>query len=1674
MMQDSVPKQYEMKIDVQATNLAVAIPQDVYDATSELISLRSDLAIQYTWKPISKRTDVASSSDLDIQSNLIVDATSIQVVIANACRQGCVRSSADAVQSLVQIVEPCKLHVEVSDLFAHAGQQQQIVSLKFSPIEVFASYDDYCIAMEVADSLSASVQRFNERCAKADVRADGATSGSASGMLSPKAFETTAVDDAVEIHRYFTCDVGEMSLTLINDCDGCDMGLLQLQTQRCNLFLNLTYPPPCTRPSAPGFSAPAITISGGGGIVTLVSYYNPDTRDWHPMCSEWSVDAAVQGSIFASSSDDGAVKGDSTGENELHLILTANHPLDLVVTHGLLEMIASAGGAWNRRSIGTTSRPSSPQASDRESPHSREEIERRRKAPCVIRNETGLDLVYWMNRQNESSEEVMLASGSMGDLHYAHDNGKGDGVVRKYASRDRDGGMRLSIRLAGTTYQPVRGIEFEQLGSRAFPLMDESGSLSHFTLNCCARLIDGRIVLSISSQIKIVSQLSMPIQLVVNDPAWSSPVEIGILYPHRESAIPVLASLGTELRVRPLADAMYSWSAPIPVQTRSEVELRVECTSHDARPGIFCVSMSIEESLRVVCFSEPLVLINKLPVEIDYQVKSSRNAGGGYSAPDEMTPHGETLAVGAKSGIWWTDQQHRPQFMISVRGCQPSRWLELLHSGSVKRGEVFSVMLSRVDGRPFKLLIQVVEHPGKALHVFLYAEIWFINRTGLDLVFGNDSECEAYLPPSFARTLVGNAQITAFSSSGESASSGPPSIRISMGTTAWSSRFTADPKRLSWQDECLTLRSQRPSNELGSNLLYEFGISADYATRHFGSISTLISVIPRYLVLNNSPFTILMLEDNTRDGQALSVNEAHHILAKGDVYALYWVTGARSRIRFSLIGDSQQFGWSERVSPDKLNTSTVKVPAVGTAGRAVHLHITVKQGSISQSSMVIMINEAPADDDSLHSDMETESQRVHAGWDVFTVHSQLAGFIVTLADKKNAVDARAENLFGLGGKSASNVEAMSENVARLTVSKIMMETTTTRFDVQSKLSVAGVRVEDLLPKSKNVTVLRPVSRTDSFASSRGSDLPLKSFLEVSYHEKVHPRYRWIERARIEVQDVRVTTSMRFVDRVDRLIKETVNHFESHSYSSSSSVAVDPSVDTNILDYFIPSNADDDTSMASITGQKVYIESCEIAPVRVVISFSREKGDVRDDPNAGFWLSNLKLKIENAYVTLDAFKLTHALATQEALVESLTTFYEKSVKGQALGLIESIQVTSLVTSAVSSGVTSLVSTLIGKTDPTLATSSQFQYQFLTNAQIMAKHARMLSDCRSSSEFMRQIKHLVYDWDSNHTGLEARGCVVVGIVNNSRHPLLVQPKLNDGAELRVLPDGRTRLASVLDSSRASVGGSSQWSSDRAMVAIGWGYTPTLLTSGDVYFTVGSNACNIFATRKTARLTANMGYTATFTHQEVQNWWAVHIVIIGDDLQGHTPTSQNLFGTAIESQQTSSSHGSTMSTADMAGRTASLSSRTGSLDDEYEVVFSMPSLGLIAKQSGRSVIVRECLRLPSGEPGPALATGQIVAGDTILTVNGVRVTNTTHFRDLVTAASRPTVLRFRRTGERFNSSAAFDLFGERSSVAAGDGSRATSVATDAGNYDLFGGGASNSASDDYDLFGSSRGSK
>ncbi|POM80541.1 Vacuolar protein sorting-associated protein, partial [Phytophthora palmivora] len=145
ILRDGKEPDLTITVRVTAKQVGMALPRDPYDPDSPRVAFAGDFTLEFMWKPHPDPKKRKEDDDLDIQSSILADARNMEIVLENAQRPGCCVASPSSneqwdaidVAPLIQLLEPCSLHVEVSDLFPHAGQKQQIVALSFTPIEVF-------------------------------------------------------------------------------------------------------------------------------------------------------------------------------------------------------------------------------------------------------------------------------------------------------------------------------------------------------------------------------------------------------------------------------------------------------------------------------------------------------------------------------------------------------------------------------------------------------------------------------------------------------------------------------------------------------------------------------------------------------------------------------------------------------------------------------------------------------------------------------------------------------------------------------------------------------------------------------------------------------------------------------------------------------------------------------------------------------------------------------------------------------------------------------------------------------------------------------------------------------------------------------------------------------------------------------------------------------------------------------------------------------------------------------------------------------------------------------------------------------------------------------------------------------------------------------------------------
>ena len=945
-------------------------------------------------------------------------------------------------------------------------------------------------------------------------------------------------------------------------------------------------------------------------------------------------------------------------------------------------------------------------------------------------------------------------------------------------------------------------------------------------------------------------------------------------------------------------------------------------------------------TLRTIVINAPIVVENNLPIALQFQVQSRNRLNKKDDENHDIIPSG------GKKQVMECEYSQNPLFAFCIHGYEWSTWMP------IKEDKTVSIVLKMKSKSPFlKLVIQVkpLEKSGK-VHINVFAPCWIINRTGYVLQYGNETNTEIW--DDVERRPMGiDTRFTICDL--------PSQLRLRASHTKWSTRFRPDAKKLSWRDECLTLHGDTSSSLPNSTL--ELGITVDYATRLFGNYTVLVSILPRYWIWNRTGLSLFSRE--------LGTCVYYHTIEVciEQPYVLQWANGKRTGLAFSWhkVSSSEDYYAEPFNQWNREGTYEVyipKFPTITSSGQWVQ--ITVKRGSQTEASFVIIITimDQEAKQASLSSSSSllkyVDDSQVIRRIDVYAEGLLL---ILKLPNNSDYTMARSEE----------------RNLARIGIARIKIICSSTSTTTHTLGTMESFTIDDILLKSPK-TILSPVT-----AMGMNNQQPFLKLLVVEQSIDEDQPFRCINDLQLIIQPLKLKPTTGFITQLQKVI----------TYTKQSYLGVEVIEDrlSDLMVVYCTSSLLANSSSVA-TDTKIYFENFKIQKLSIYLTY---KKDAESEVVQSFWVRNLRLEIDNAALVFEPYVLSNAFATTQLVESSIFQFYYQSVKTQAIGLIDPIAIPSLaasfITNAVTDGVSNMFNLIGGTSDASLLEEHTFKRQTgLSNHQIIAKHSTALGHFQSRVDFVRILHHLVFDWDSNHQGIDARHCTSLAIINSSRNAITLQHTLQEGDKLCVLPPGRTFLSSV----RAEHFQHTSWQSDRAVILFGYGSLPIpMLSTGNVVFQVQSNAFHAYITLDTGSVKSLPGYTAAFTEQRIEKWWSRHVLLISDDID------------KIASPRTNNT-------------------RT---DLTYEEVFSTARLGILAHMMAlNNVRVKKYESMAEG------AGEQIQIGDKILSVNGIAVRTAQQFKTLVQKAHRPVIIRFERDEVVEEGSDDTDLFGPPPPVA------------------------------------------
>ena len=530
------------------------------------------------------------------------------------------------------------------------------------------------------------------------------------------------------VERAVHFDFPKFQLTLINDIDGRDMGLLQFHLTHVHGFWT-------------GGHVPTQPWKAGLNLEATAQYFHAESSEWKTLlCRPWQLECTL-------------TKVKPGRYSDVECFITAAEVLEILLTQDFVQTCASVMGNVNTRE-------SSVDSTDV------------RLSPYILTNEVGENIRYWCN--DEQQHKILETHTSVAIDAFGHQElervlcksdtnlskNQQQGVSRYYSKSQCP--KRLHVQVmdhdsAESTYLPIENICFDACEATKIPLLlSSSGRPSPYTLVVHSRLDKGRVHVALSCDIMFRNCCrSLSLACIANDPTWTRPIELGTLSPssssssssslnHPSLALPFHASLGTECRIQPAGEKPldYKWSSPMSLEHgREEAKKKKGCyqitceSRNDKRRLYFNIySHWTSGCLRTMCISPPISVCNGLPVPLFFAFQSGNQR-------DQQMTH---VASGNEQEMFAFNGQTSSilQFRVQLKDCHVSQWVHIATNVTVaptlyRTSVQLKTSTTTLNAPQYvNVLLKITQSlESHTLLIQVLAEGWIINRTGLSLFY---------------------------------------------------------------------------------------------------------------------------------------------------------------------------------------------------------------------------------------------------------------------------------------------------------------------------------------------------------------------------------------------------------------------------------------------------------------------------------------------------------------------------------------------------------------------------------------------------------------------------------------------------------------------------------------------------------------------------------------------------------------------------------------------------------------------------------------------------------------------------------------------------------------------------------------------------------------------------
>ena len=1068
---------------------------------------------------------------------------------------------------------------------------------------------------------------------------------------------------------------------------------------------------------------------------------------------------------------------------------------------------------------------------------------------------------------------------------------------------------QISLRVEGP-YKPCLGIPANVVGRHIRTIQpDETAdaNTNPLTLVVVVHCEKGCMVVSCESSLRVMNETMLELEIL----AWhfgqlqsAGTVKVGESWP-----VPMKMAGNGELRIRPWNELATTARSASPLLVDGTYQQTVECTY----PGEVSIKLDTElfsdaelvpdksektpkELAENVSYQmavyPPLIIRNYLPSEVFYIVFN-----GDATEKDSNIPE-RSVKAGKDAQVYTAFARHvdgvtvnvfvaaRPQAEAQAAGKTLDGWSGhaiIVHDP--KKEVSTEMVLAHSDGER-TMTIQVEFSDRRT--ITLYAPLWLQNRTGLAL-----------------RYQVGGSKQSYWSDGGSGKNKRVGSKRAEVCMLPFSE---SDPKL--WvavrQDkfgkpENISELVTKPWRVVAGGVTYTFNLQVDMAPGELAK-TKLVTLTPYFAVANNLGHNLIIREANHHmRNEGASQSRGTEIVEHGGIPVAYHPQSEENEdIQFSIAAG--KVNWCKPVNLASAKKDVVQVGGTEEMvevrfGAAEANRLLVIGGELSD---IVQANGAADKDVDLPSGtviggaMPTSSREAQPRQIKLNVN--IPGFDVTFRDMDTS--ARRQFVFGTTERSVRyllNSEFLSISIGQLEIRTLYSQGGSTKLDAAMKSIQIRDKCADCCPDNGGM-VLRAGQTRNSMAERQNKH----AFL-IHAEQAPHPSVLKVSKLVVSFPDVMM---INMNDTWVFVVQAVANHIASYLGSDDAADAAD-----------LIRPMQSDLMRVETSASTVYVKDFLISAIEARVSFERSSDfrlPVAAIPDKLQWL---KFAIVAMTVELSQFERGDAFGTWSTLANLIIQHESPQIKALGMDMIinQRFEVLSWKEWAgrTDGGAGREMGDVfrIGLKHLTGATSTSlqnaahqhgFRERTLTNDKIFEHHWRHLRMCRSQQDFDRQINHMLFDWDSNHCGIESRACIAIGVINRSCQEIHFHKlEVKKGSDVQYLQQ------TILPMPPQQGDGVQAWQPAQTNVLFCTGSPVSPVHSGDVELLV---ECSAFRARFTDKggqflrredtdlekmassgtlggkipkpsMPVQLELVPNFVVEEPHKWWSKFIIVIGD---------------------------------------------------------------------------------------------------------------------------------------------------------------------------------------------------